>query len=253
MKRKVRLTVAVIAQNEEKDLPACLRSARFADEVLVVDGGSSDRTLSIARRYADRVLQRRFDAYGRQKEFAIRNSRGRWVLNLDADERVSPELGREILQRLAEEDGAIAGYRIPFVFHFLGRRMRFSGWREKHLRLFRRDRVRIARSDLHEEFQVNGPVADLTHPVHHHSYPTLEEYLEKFNRYTTLSAQQKLRREPPLLRPIGGLWDIAGFPLRFLGRYLLKLGFLDGGPGFYWALFSSLYGTVRRGKMWTSS
>jgi len=240
------LSVIIIARNEEADLPACLQGLLgLAGEIVLVDDFSTDATTAIAERHGARVLKRRFDTYGGQKQFALDNATRTWVLNVDADEVVSPELGKEI-EAVLRDPGDKAGFEIPFRVHFLGRRLRFGrGASEKHLRLFRRDRAGYSVRAVHERLAVDGPVGVLRAHIDHHTYSDLHEYFDKFNRYTSLIAAQKLERGERF-RP----WHVLRFPFEFLSRYVLRLGFLDGWHGFLAAFLASFYTTVKYLKLW---
>jgi glycosyltransferase involved in cell wall biosynthesis len=218
-----RLSATIIAQDEERDVPGCIESVQgFCDEVLVVDGGSRDRTRELAARLGARVLERPFDDFARQHEFARTQARGEWVLSIDADERASPEL------RAASFGGAVA-YALPFKNHFRGVWLRHGGfWPDRHVRLFRRDACRYdPRRTVHEKLIVIGPIARLDAPILHYTYDSLADCLAKMERYGEQAAR--------MLHAQGGragAWDVAFRPFwRFVRGYLLRLGFLDGAAG----------------------
>jgi len=218
-----RLSATIIAQDEERDVPGCIESLQgFCDEILVVDGGSRDRTRELAARLGARVLERPFDDFARQHEFARTEARGEWVLSIDADERASPELR-------AAAFGSAAAYALPFKNHFRGVWLRHGGfWPDRHVRLFRRDVCRYdPRRTVHEKLIVPGPIARLDAPILHYTYDSLADCLAKMERYGEQAAR--------MLHAQGaraGAWDVAFRPLwRFVRGYLLRLGFLDGAPG----------------------
>ena len=218
-----RLSATIIAQDEERDVPGCIESLQgFCDEILVVDGGSRDRTRELAARLGARVLERPFDDFARQHEFARTEARGEWVLSIDADERASPEL------RSAPFGGASA-YSLPFRNHFRGIWLRHGGfWPDRHVRLFRRESCRYdPERSVHEKLIVEGPIARLDAPILHYTYDSLQDCLAKMERYGEQAAR--------MLHAQGaraGAWDVAFRPLwRFVRGYLLRLGFLDGAPG----------------------
>jgi Glycosyl transferase family 2 len=217
------LSAVVVAQDEEERIAACIASVRgFCDEVLVVDGGSRDRTARIAEDAGARVVSRPFDDFARQHEFARAQARGEWVLSIDADERASPELR-------AASFGAAAAYALPFKNHFRGVWLRHGGfWPDRHVRLFRRDACRYDPGrTVHEKLIVEGPIARLDAPILHYTYDSLADCLAKMDRYGEQAAR--------MLHAQGaraGAWDVAFRPLwRFVRGYLLRLGFLDGAPG----------------------
>lgn len=218
-----RLSATIVAQDEERDLPDCIASLEgFCDEILVVDGGSRDRTREVAAKAGARVLERPFDDFARQHEFARTQARGDWVLAIDADERASPELR-------AASFGGDAAYSLPFRNHFRGIWLRHGGfWPDRHVRLFRRDACRYdPRRTVHEKLIVEGSVGRLDAPILHFTYDSLQDCLSKMDRYGEQAAR--------MLHAQGvraAAWEIALRPLwRFVRGYVLRLGFLDGAPG----------------------
>ncbi len=238
-----RLSVTIIARNEERDLPDCLASVSFADEIVVVDSGSSDRTLEIARAAGAKVFENPWSGYGAQKAFALSKATGEWVLNLDADERCSPELRRELLLALAK--GGHDAYSIPFETHLFGRRAHFGGFGgERHLRLFRRVKASYPPREVHEGVRVEGSIGRLREPIVHHPYESLEEYFEKFNAYTSAMAKERAQAGR-----FFSAWSVFRWPWGFFRRYVLQLGFLDGYAGFLHASLSGLYDFVKYAKL----
>ena len=237
-----RITVTVIARDEEDRLPGALASAAFADEIIVVvDAASTDRTEEIARASGSRVLVRTFDGFGRQKNAACALASHAWILSLDADEIVSPALALEIRARLAERaalrryaDAPVA-YRIPIRLEFLGRPLRFG--RDtvvRPVRLYHRDHARFGDEPVHEKVRADGIVDALDETIFHRSYRDLAHYLAKLDRYTTLAAEAKWAqgRDMPRFLPLRVAWD-------FLDRAFLRLGFLDGTAGLTFAALSA--------------
>jgi len=217
----------MITRDEEANLARTLESVRWADEIVVVDSGSTDRTLEIARSYGARVVEAEWPGYGPQKRRAIQLARGEWVLAIDADEVVSDELGAEIRGLLAG-DPAAAGYEVVmhtwFLGHWLGRR----GWhRDRHLRLVRRDAARVSGATVHERLTVAGRAGRLRHPIRHYSYRDVEHYMDKQRRYARLKAERRFgagRRATLPGAVVRGAW-------RFFAGYVLQGGWLDGGAG----------------------
>jgi glycosyltransferase involved in cell wall biosynthesis len=215
----------VIALNAAAQLPECLASVAFADEVVVVDSGSSDGTAQVASRYGARVIVKEWLGFGRQKQFAVEQAMHDWVLCLDADERVSPELAASLVRTLDAPDAPV--YRMARRNRFLGRWLRHGeGYPDWSARLFDRRQARWSDDAVHEKV-LGAPVGTLGGDLLHESAQDLSSYLEKQNRYTTLAAQELHRRGHR-----ASLADLAFSPLaRFLKYYLLRLGFLDGMPG----------------------
>ena len=224
------LSVVLITRDAAGQLPECLASVAFADEVVVVDSGSSDGTVALAERYGARVVTKEWLGFGRQKQFAVDQATNDWVLCLDADERVSPELAASLVRELAAPAAPV--YRMPRRNRFLGRWLQHGeGYPDWSVRLFDRRQARWSDDDVHEKVlyapTAGAPVGTLAGDLLHESAEDLRRYLEKQNRYTTLAAQDLFER-----RRRAGLADLVLAPLlRFIKFYFLRLGFLDGLPG----------------------
>jgi glycosyltransferase involved in cell wall biosynthesis len=238
----VTLSATVIVKDEEKDLEGCLLSlVGVVDEIVVVDSGSTDDTLEIARRYTERIFHRPWTGYSAQKQFALEKATGEWVINLDADERLSSRLRDEIVERLRAPTVAESGFHVPFHHYFLGRRLRFGGTgNETHLRLFRRAHAHYGDDSVHEGIEVRGTVGRLRRHIDHLSYRDVADYLDKCNRYTSLIAEKKWADGVRF-----SLWHNLRLPYEFLVRYFLKGGFLDGQPGLTYALLSAYYAWLK--------
>ncbi|MGS1115913.1 glycosyltransferase family 2 protein [Castellaniella sp. UC4442_H9] len=221
------LSVVIITKNEAAHIVDCLDSVAFADEIIVLDSGSTDATRELARALGARVeVNAEWPGFGLQKNRALDLATGDWVLSLDADERVPPELAEEIQRVLA--DPAADGYRVARLSNFCGRWMRHSGWWPDHvLRLFRRESGRFSDDVVHEHVDLDGRVATLRGHLLHYPYASLELFIDKINRYSTdaaLKAHARGRRTT-VLGPFGhGLWT-------FVRHYVLRRGFLDGWQG----------------------
>jgi glycosyltransferase involved in cell wall biosynthesis len=228
------LSAFLITRDEEHDLPACLASlAGLADEIVVVDSGSRDRTTEIARRHGARVIEHPMQGFGAQKQLALEHTSHVWALSIDADERVSPALAADIRSALATPDAD--GYEIRREIRFLGRILRHGGLGDDWvLRLFRRERGRFTDAAVHERVVVDGAVARLSGVLEHEPFRDVAEHAEKSRRYSELAAREQFargRRWRPwhALRPT---WELVV-------RYGLRLGFLDGAPGWTWARLSA--------------
>jgi glycosyltransferase involved in cell wall biosynthesis len=224
-----RLTVLVPAGNEEKHIKACLESARWADELLVVDSFSTDKTVEIAKEIGARVLQHEYKNSAAQKNWAIPQAENDWILVLDSDERVTPELAQEIKKVMAmPAQERKAAYRLFRRTYFFGREIRHCGWdTDSVIRLFDRKRADYPEQWVHANMKVDGDVGTFKGRLLHYTYDSMAQYFEKFDRYTTWSARDLLAR--------GRKATVANLtcrPLfRFLKMYLLRLGFLDGVAG----------------------
>lgn len=227
-----RLSVAIITLNEEGNLPDCLASVAFADEIVIVDGGSTDRTCEIARAAGARVIESiDWQGFGVQKNRALDACSAAWVLSIDADERVPAKLRDEILYAIANP--AFDVYEMPRRSHYCGRFMRHSGWWPDYVRrLVRRNAARFSTAPVHESLQTDKAVGRLQHPLEHWSYRTMEQVLDKVNRYSSLSAPVVLERGR---RPTLATAIVHG-AAAFFRTYFLKRGFLDGTHGFMLAV-----------------
>ena len=189
-----RLSVTVIAWNEEERLRACLESVSWADEIVVADAESSDKTVQLAREFTDRVWVRPWPGFAIQKNFALDQATGDWILSMDADERVSRELALRV-KAIVAADGPADGYRVPRRNMFWGAWVRHGGlYPDYQLRLFRRGAGRFVEDAVHESVHVTGRIDTLSEALLHHSYRDLEDFVRRSNRYSTLAAQDWLRR-----------------------------------------------------------
>ncbi len=237
----------VVCFNEEDRIEDCLKSLAWCDEIVVVDSFSSDRTPKICQRYTQKFVQRQWTGYKDQKAYAHSLATKDWVLLVDSDERVTEELRAEITERLAQDKGYYAGYAIPRLVHYLGRWWRRGGWYPDYdVRLFRRDRATWGGVDPHEKIIVNGKVRKLHNPLHHFSYRSIDDHINRINRFTTISSAE--------LRKSGGRWRLSDVLLRpavrFFRSYILKRGFMEGFAGFYVALTAAVYVFLKYAKLW---
>lgn len=240
-----RLTATLITHNEEQNLPRALASLKdVADEIIVVDSGSDDRTCAIAQQHGARVVERAWTDFSDQKNFAAAQATHEWVLNLDADEELSPGL-REELRRWKQQAPTAAAYAMPRRARYLGRWIRHSGWYpDPKVRLYRRTQARFA-GRLHESVVVEGAVGQLAGEISHRTFGTVTEHLAQINRYTSLAAEQLFaegRRRwllPLLVSP----------PWMFLRTYVLKQGFRDGYHGWLIAQLTALTSLLKFAKL----
>ena len=245
------LSVALITLNEAANLPRTLASVRWATEIVIVDSGSTDATLEIARNAGARIFTEPWKGFAAQKNSAISHATGDWVLSLDADEEVSLELTREIQALLAGEP-EFSAYRISRLNHFLAAPLRHGGyWPDPKLRLFRRGAARFLDRPVHETMQSDGPAGRLRAPLIHHCYATLDDYIEHMNRYSTIAAQAlvasgRAGNSWPWL-----VWNALLNPAAtFLYNYVFRLGFLDGRAGLLQHINHSFYIHWKYAKAW---
>ncbi len=279
------LSVVIITHNEEANIARTLESVKWAYEIIVVDSGSTDRTVEIARSYDAEVYVEPWNGYAAQKNSAIAKATGRWILSLDADEEVEPELAddiknalqiRDVIKAAAESNGlALAddmhadsldrveslmaleealgeefdkppnGFLIPRKNYFLGRWIKHCGfWPDPKLRLFRRGTGKFVERAVHETMQVEGPTLHLKHALIHHSYPTLTDYLDHMNRYSSLGAEMAGARGFSVFNIV--LRSLA----TFIYNYFFRLGFLDGREGMLLHLYHAVYVSWKYAKAW---
>ena len=243
---RARLSVVVITYNEEDRLRRCLESVAWADEIVVVDSGSGDKTVDVARAFTDHVVLRPWSGFAPQKNFGVERATGDWILSLDADEEVSPELRRSI-EAVLDTGGPADGFRAARQNIFWGRWVRhgrlYPDWQ---VRLFRRDRGRFVERDVHESVEVSGAVATLAGDLVHRSYRDVADFLTRTNRYTSLAADEWVRSGRPF-----GAADLVARPIgRFFSMYVAHGGVRDGWRGFLLAVLYAYYVFIRSVKVW---
>jgi glycosyltransferase involved in cell wall biosynthesis len=239
------VTVTIITLNEAEQIGPAIDSAAWADEIVVVDCGSTDDTVAIARAKGARVETRAWSGYVDQKNHAASLARHDWIFSLDADERVPASLAGEVREVLAGPQ--LAGYRVPRVTYHLGRWFRTTDfYPDYQTRLYDRRRARWTGRYVHESVSAEGPTGQLTHEIEHLAYRDLADHLDRINRYTTLAARQMYeagRRSTPihlLVHP----------PLAFLRNYVLRRGFLDGSAGLTLSLVNAYAVFLKFAKLW---
>ncbi|HEX4005548.1 MAG TPA: glycosyltransferase family 2 protein [Acidobacteriaceae bacterium] len=248
------LSVALITKNEEANLERTLASVRWADERVIVDSGSTDRTAEIARTFAAKFFVEDWKGFAAQKNSALAKCTGDWVLSLDADEEVSPELAAEIRALLAGTPVRDA-YFLPRRNFFLGRWMRHGGYYpDRKLRLFRRGCAHFEERTVHETMRSTGPAGRLRGDLLHHAYSTLDAYIEHMNRYSALAAEQAVANGKASRGVLAFVGNVYGNPAAtFLYNYLFRGGFLDGREGFLQHFYHSGYVSWKYAKAWEQS
>jgi glycosyltransferase involved in cell wall biosynthesis len=241
-----KLTATIITRDEAAHIEACLASVAFADEILVIDSGSTDGTADLARAKGARVVVRDWPGYSAQKNFAASEAAHDWILSVDADERVSPELKAEIQSTLAT-DPANAGYRVPRVTFHLGRWIRTTDWYpDCQLRLYDRRRAEWNGRRVHESVSARGPVGQLRRDLQHYAYRDISHHHQTMDRYTTLAAEQLASEGRD-----ASLTDLLVHPpAAFLRNYVLKRGFMDGAPGAIISAMNAHYVLLKYAKLW---
>jgi len=216
-----------VVRNESANIRKCLESLDWVDEIVVVDSGSTDDTVEICRSYPCRLIEHEWMGFGPTKRFAAESARHDWVLSIDGDEVVSPDL-RERIRGLLSGTPEAQGYRIRFRSFYLGREIRHCGRsNEFHLRLFNRKHGNYTDRPLHESVQLRGRIEELRETILHYTHPTIAVHLEKIQRYSELGARQLFE----LGRGASPLGAVARGISKFLKMYLIRAGFLDGAEG----------------------
>ncbi len=243
-----KLSVIVVTFNEELNIERCLKSVQWADEIIVVDAFSSDRTVELCRTLNAKVFQRTWDGYAPQKQYALSLASHRWVLLVDADEEVPEGLRKEIRETISLSP-MFNGYQIARKSFFLGAWMKNGGWYPGfQLRLFLRSEAFISQRPVHEGVEIRGSVGRLDNALNHYTYHSLSQYLEKMNDYTSLDVMNKLSE----VRPENVRWYnfIINPASVFFRMYFGLTGFKDGFRGFLLAVYSSFYKLLLCAKTW---
>jgi len=252
------LSVAIVTLNEEETLARTLASVAWAEEIVVVDSGSTDRTAEIARSFGARVIEREWPGFAAQKNFAIAQCSGTWVLSLDADEELTPELQQEI-KRLLASNPPLDAYYLKRRNYFLGRWIKHGGfYPDAKLRLFRRAGANgtpmFGERAVHETITFDGKTGTLHFDLLHHSYPTLTDYIEHMNRYSSLGAEVLIAQKRASRSWIAFVVNVLYAPqIMFQKNYILRLGFLDGREGLLLHLYHAVYTSWKYAKAWESA
>ncbi len=239
-----KLSVTIITFNEESNIERCLKSVAWADEIVVVDSFSSDRTVEICRRYTENVTQQTWLGYGKQKNLCAERASHKWVLNLDADEALS-EAGAEEIRATLRDGAEHPVYRFPRMNFFAGRWVRFGGWYPDRIaRLYDKSLISFQETAVHEQLHPLTACGDLEEPLLHHSYSGMEDYIARQNRYSSLFAAEKSRAgftagwSHLYLRP----------PWVFFKTFVFRQGFREGFLGVFLALSMAFYTYLKYAK-----
>jgi glycosyltransferase involved in cell wall biosynthesis len=241
-----KITVLIPCYNSEHIIRDCLESVKWADEIFIVDSGSTDKTLDIAKEYTSKIVQHEYVNSATQKNWAIPQCTHQWILIVDTDERVSPALKDEILDKL-KGNHPYSGFKIYRLNHFLGFRIRYSGWQNDCvLRLFKRDFGRYQDREVHADIILNGKWTYLKNKLIHYTFTSFDQYMKKFDKYTTWASidrdktTKKVKWYHLTIRP----------SFRFFKQYFLKLGFLDGIPGLIICTLAAYSVFLKYAKLW---
>ncbi len=244
---RARLSAVIIALDEQENIERCLKSLDWVDEIVVADTGCIDETPAIAGKFGARVVKTSWLGFGATKRWAVEQASHDWILSIDADEEVTPELRRRI-EKILENADPLVAYRIKRNTFYLGRRIRYGGWqRDYPLRLFNRNHGNFNSKTVHESVEFTGTVERIEESLYHYSYPTIDEHIKKMNLYTTLAAQGGVSKKASIIS------SLARAAFRFFRMYILHLGFLDGRIGFVLCLNSALGVYLKYIKLWEKS
>lgn len=233
-----KVSAVIITYNEEANIRRTLQQLHWCDEIVIVDSYSTDNTVSICREFDCTIYFKEFDGYGDQKRFAVSKASHNWVLCIDADEVLSPQLVREIISISPAEAQLHAGFSFRMNLVFLGKEFRHGKESGRYFtRLINKQLGGFTNDKVHEAIRVNGPVKKLNHIILHYSYTSLHQCLEKNNRYSTYSAEMAFSKgkDKPMLV------ILLGLPFNFIKYYFIERNMLNGVKGFYWSVFSSYY------------
>jgi len=246
LSKTTNITAIIPTLNEEVHIKEAIDSVSFADEIIVIDSFSTDRTVEFAESKNVRVLQRVFDDFSSQKNYAIQQASHNWIYVLDADERVTSELRKEILEKIKEPDDFV-GFFVYRTFYFIGKKLNYSGWqRDKVIRLFRKDKCKYNGKLVHETISADGNVGFFKNKLEHYSYQSFDHYIQKLNQYASLKARALFEKD----KKVTVFHILIKPPYRFISHYILRLGFLDGFPGFIISV-TQAYGVLSRFiKLW---
>lgn len=243
---RAKLTALIPTGNEEHNIEAVIDSVSFADEILIVDSYSKDNTVALAQKKGVKIIQREYGNSASQKNWAIPQAENEWILLVDADERVTEELKKEILNVL-EADGETDAYWIYRQNFFMGKKLNYSGWQgDKVIRLFRKSKCKYEEKHVHAEVIVSGETGFLKRKLEHFTYKDLEHLLYKADRYTTWGAYDRVDK----IKKITAFHLLLKPFFTFFKKYFLQLGILDGKVGFILSAHSGYYIFLRSLKIW---
>jgi len=243
------LSVVVTTYNEEKNISRCLASVKWADDIVLIDSFSTDRTIEIAKSFSVKIIQREYPGSSRQVEYGISQTTNNWIFVIDADEEFSDELRGEIESILSSDDLKFTSYDVPRQVYFLGRWIKYSGWYPDYqFRFFRKDSIYPVHAEVHGHFEPKSGRGKLKGLLYHYTYHTLYDYLKRINYYTSLHVSNKISEQKN--KKVN--WHHLVFhPIAaFLRLFISNKGYKDGFQGLVLSLFSSVYTMVLYAKIW---
>ena len=242
-----RVSTVTITLNEERNVGPCLESLAWADEIIIVDSYSSDKTVEVCQQYTSKIYQRPWPGFGAQKNFGIDQALSEWILIVDADERITDSLRDEIKDVLSTHSTDMVGYHIPRRNFWYGKWIRWAGmYPDYQLRLFKKSAGRYNDVAVHENLILNGRTGFIKNPMIHITERRLSDHMRKFMQYTTLAAHEKAKKRTKVSMLDLGFKHI----MTFLKSYLLRQGFRDGIHGFIISVLAGMYTFVKYAKLW---
>jgi len=242
----MKITAIIPTLNEEENIEHAIKSVGFADEIIVIDSYSTDTTISLVKKHKVTLIQRVFDDYSSQKNFAISKAKHPWIYVLDADERVTPELRKEILETVKNPNDYV-GFDVYRTFYFAGKKLKYSGYQhDKVIRLFRKDKCKYNGRKVHEHIEANGDVGFLKNKIEHYTYRNYNHFIEKLNRYAGIDAEILFEKG----KSVNAFHLLIKPPVRFIIHYFIKGGIFDGFPGFMISVVMAYGVLARYVKLW---
>ena len=239
-----KISAVIITRNVENVLPDCLYHLQWADEIIVADSGSKDKTMEIAKKYGAKVFQKKWEGYVKQKNFAISKAKGKWILSIDADEIVTDDLKKEIIA-VINSDNSKDGYFIKIKNFYYGKFLKYGAlMKDYHLRLFKRGKGKFQDAEVHEAIKVNGETANLKNYILHYPSENIWSHIEKVNKYTE---QEIINLQSKNYKPTG-YSVLLKWIFVFIKNYFFKFGFLDGINGLIFNVISAYYVLIKEIK-----
>lgn len=240
-----KISAIIIAGNEEKNIRECLESVSWCDEIILVDSESTDRTVEIAKEFTDKIFIKKWEGFAVQKRFSLEKASNEWVISVDADERVSPQLKNEI-EKILDSNAQFDGFKIPRENYFLNKKIKYCGWgNDFQLRLFKKSKAKVTDRKVHEGFIVDGNVGKLDNALIHYTHQKISETINKINHYSTLEAEEKFGKKK--VKPL----QILTHPIAaFLNHFISRKGYKDGVHGLMISLIHAMTNMLTYMKLW---
>ena len=245
-----RLSVVLIVKNAQASVRRCLESVSWADEIVVVDDFSTDRTLDICREFTDKIYQQKLRSFDEQRSFAMEQAAGPWILSVDDDDEVMPELAAQIKKAVAEDACEYDGYTVVRMTSYLGRWIRYCGWRNRMLMLFRKERASYDTRRVHEKVIVEGKLGALPGEVRHHAYASLSDHFTRMDLYTTLDAQTFRERGVRITVPLYPVYFLFRPGYAFFRKFILQQGYREGARGLFISVITAFVVFINYAKLW---